>query len=460
MSKSKNVVIVADAEYVECPYCPRGPNNQFKRLHWMHMKVKHGKQLSDLKIDFPTAPTITRKEYNRQIETARKGKESFIKNLDEGKTKVVKCYYNDDSDCEHGERNVAVNAANYYFCTKCQHAGKENPDGRTKEHANEEREKTLTNKYGKNVRNANQVPGSIEKTRETCNEKYGGIGFAGSKGKESREITKNKYGDENIMKTEGGYLLWKEGIIKSSGYDNPLKNPIVAKKVSITKTGQPSKLKGREYDEIHGEEKAKELREEKKISGAKGYLKSRRISKPQIDLYKLIDTIWDTCMLDYPVLNYYLDISIGEIKLDFEYDATFFHEYNTESDKIRAENIGKFEWKTVRFLDRLPSKEEIEKIIEDRIIEAEELKITGINSFEDNYLIDSKRLPLDKYREYYILLKGTDSEILFKKRILILHKIIANTYNQVSYEDLVNLWYYYIEDKENGSKYLDCVKYS
>ena len=42
-----------------------------------------------------------------------------------------------------------------------------------------------------------------------------------------------------------------------------------------------------------------------------------------------------------------------------------------------------------------------------------------------------------------------------RRRLLV---IIDNTYNQTSYDDLVNLWYYYIEDKDEADKYLECIK--
>jgi hypothetical protein len=163
------------------------------------------------------------------------------------------------------------------------------------------------------------------------------------------------------------------------------------------------------------------------------------------------------------MLNYYLDISIGELKLDLEYDSTFWHKDNIESDQNRTNQLEKFNWKVIRFIDKIPSKEEIEKIIEDRIIELDNLKSSGIqiegkNSFEYDYLCVSQTIPLDTFMKKYFILGGNDSELLFKKRILILHKIIDNTYNQASYDDLVNLWHYYIEDKEEADKYLECIK--
>ena len=462
MKKINRKVVVSNLNFVECPYCAKGEDNQFKRIHWKHL-LQHNKTLDEMWEDFPDIPTITKEEYDRQITNAKKGKENFVNNLKNGKTKIVRCYYDNDSDCEHGQKEVPSNYPGFYFCKTCEKLGKENPDGRTKDQANERREKTLTDRYGNGITNANQIPESKVKTKETCDRKYEGIGFAGTSGIKSRNKIKEKYGVENIMKTDEGYEMWQEGIMKSTGYNHPLKNPKTQSKVSLSKTGQPSSLKGKTYDEIHGEEVSKELKEMRKISGAEGYLKSRRISKPQIDLYKLVDSLWDTCMMDYPMLNYYLDISIGELKLDLEYDSTFWHKDNIESDQNRTNQLEKFNWKVIRFIDKIPSKEEIEKIIEDRIIELDNLKSSGIqiegkNSFEYDYLCVSQTIPLDTFMKKYFILGGNDSELLFKKRILILHKIIDNTYNQASYDDLVNLWYYYIEDKEKADKYLECIK--
>jgi hypothetical protein len=55
-------VIVSEEEFVECPYCQQGPNNQFKRIHWKHLKCEHNKSLDIMWNEFPEVPTITRKE--------------------------------------------------------------------------------------------------------------------------------------------------------------------------------------------------------------------------------------------------------------------------------------------------------------------------------------------------------------------------------------------------------------
>jgi hypothetical protein len=458
--------IVTNNSFVECPYCPKGLTNQFKRIHWKHLSTVHGKTLDMMWIDFPNIPTITKEEQDRVIKAGRKGTEIFTANLKGGKTKVVKCYYNLDPDCSHEEKEVPLNHAGFHFCSKCEKLGKENPDGRTKEHANKEREEYWLNKTNGKATHQMQVSENVEKMRKTCEEKDGGIGYAGKNGKKSLDSSLVRFGDVYPMKTEEGKELWREGNIKSFGFKSPTLNPAVAEKISKTLTGQPSQLKGKTYVEIHGEKKAKELIEQRKISGAKGYEKSRRISKPQIDLYKLIDSIWYdySCMLDYQYLNYFLDVAIGELQLDFEYDSIFYHDPQSQSDASRTKFLNNVSWKVVRFIDKLPTREEIIKIIDDRIIELNstnpEILAKDINCFVVEALKYTSTYSFPKLHETYQNLGGKDDVQIFTKRFIILQKIMNNTYNQCCYDDLCEVWTYYIEDKKEGLIYLELLKYS
>lgn len=82
-------------------------------------------------------------------------------------------------------------------------------------------------------------------------------------------------------------------------------------------------------------------------------------SKPQLKLYEMVKSIFPTAQLEYRVGNYSLDIAIPEIKLDIEYDCSYWHtkEKDEKRDKIN-ESKG---WKVIRFIDRIPTIEEIKK---------------------------------------------------------------------------------------------------
>ena len=185
-----------------------------------------------------------------------------------------------------------------------------------------------------------------EKLIKTCEKKYGGVGFSSTNlDKKSRDQIENKYGNRNIMKTSHGKRYFKGDL-------NPLRDPEIAKKVSETMKGQPSQLKGKTYEEILGPEVAERRKKELKKSGAYGQSVTPRISAPQKELFKLVQQKYPTAVLEYPVLDYCLDIAVPELKLCFEYDGSYWHD--KEKDKIRDEVLEGMGWKVTRHVDDLP----------------------------------------------------------------------------------------------------------
>jgi len=184
------------------------------------------------------------------------------------------------------------------------------------------------------------------KILKTCETRYGGIGFSSKNlAKKTRDSIKKKYGRKNIMKTNHG----KEYFI---GDNNPLRDPEVAKKVSSSLKGQSSKLKGKTYEEILGEETAKRRKKELKKSGVYGQSITPKISAPQLELFQMVKEKYPTAVLEYPVLDYCLDVAVPELKLCFEYDGSYWHD--VEKDKLRDEILEGMGWKIARFVDKLP----------------------------------------------------------------------------------------------------------
>lgn len=204
---------------------------------------------------------------------------------------------------------------------------------------------TMTLKEAKNRQRARKE--STEKIRRTCNEKYGGIGFASKELEDkSRTEIEKIYGNRNIMKTEHGKQFFV-------GDKNPQKTPEARKRTSETMKGRPSKLKEKTYEEILGEQKTFQRKKELKRSGAIGQSLTSKISKPQLELYKQIKQQYPTAILEYPILDYCLDIAVPEEKLCFEYDGSYWHQ-DKEKDKKRDEILNKLGWKVIRFRDNFP----------------------------------------------------------------------------------------------------------
>ena len=181
---------------------------------------------------------------------------------------------------------------------------------------------------------------------DTCNQRYDGIGYSSDKLLKKSEITtKNKYGNKNIMKTDHGKSYFK-------GELNPLKDPETAKKVSDSMKGKASPLKGKTYEEIMGKERAGERKKEQVINGQKGWLAAPRISVPQLQLFEMVKKKYPTAVLEYPVLDYCLDIAVPELMLCFEYDGSYWHDI--EKDEIRDRILESYGWTVKRFIDELP----------------------------------------------------------------------------------------------------------
>lgn len=346
--------VIVDVDYVECPYCPSGPDNQFKMLHWKHLKNFHEKKIDDVLVEFPGHPTMTLQEAEKKKQSARLGgqKTKATHNL----IKEINCIH-----CNKVMR-VKNNEANDQSCKLCLSKGLENPDGRTKDHANITRQTTLQEKHGVGVTNAAHIPGVIERRSETNIQRYGGVGFASEElAEKSRSVIQEKYGSGNIMKTDEGLKKFVDGMIKTYGVDNPLKILEIVSKMTrslkrfFEEHGSP--LKGKTYVEIHGEEKAQQLIKDRKISGAEACAKQPRPSKPQKELFKLVQTIFPEAKLEHAFLGYVMDIAIHDHSLCIEYDGSYWHD--PEKDKIRDKVLEIYGWKTIRFIDHVPSIEEL-----------------------------------------------------------------------------------------------------
>jgi hypothetical protein len=364
---SKGKQLIGEVEFVICPYCEELNGKKKQILDGKHLK-KHGKKLDDVRLEFSNHVTMTFDQYNKRVERGLSQKNS---------KKIVKCFYVEDEDCPGDSYEVIGTAPNYILCEHCKNIGKKNPDGRTKKEAYEKRKKVLKKKYG--VSNPRLIEGVTEKISKTCKLKYGGVGFASTElAEKTREKIRSKYGDNNIMKTDIGKKVYKENFSKKYGthITNPLHILEIAKRVSESLIGKTSNLKGKTYEEIHGPEKAKELIEDKRVSGVKSYMKKPMTTDDQKKLFDIIKQIFpfseiEFCIIgeieDYGKFGYALDIAIVEKKLCIEYDG-WRHDLIDQKnhDNTRDKVLKDFGWNTLR-LREIPTKEKLIELIKNII---------------------------------------------------------------------------------------------
>lgn len=158
------------------------------------------------------------------------------------------------------------------------------------------------------------------------------------------------------------------------GDKNPMKQPEVTKKVQATmeKNGHPTR--GKTYEQIYGVEKAKELRSKmmnrpeiieelrnRMLNGGAAYLNSfiKNPSKPQTELYKRCKSIFSDAVLNFPCLNYSIDVAIPSYWVAIEYDGSYWHQDN-EKDQHRQFRIEQEGWSFLRYLDYVPTVEELD----------------------------------------------------------------------------------------------------
>jgi len=99
----------------------------------------------------------------------------------------------------------------------------------------------------------------------------------------------------------------------------------------------------------------------KMLNGQSAYLNSfiKNPSKPQVELFNLIKEIYPTAILNYPIMNYSIDIVIPELKIAFEYDGSYWHKDKEEYDQKRQKEIEDLGWKFIRYIDNVPSEDDI-----------------------------------------------------------------------------------------------------
>jgi len=190
---------------------------------------------------------------------------------------------------------------------------------------------------------------------ETCNKKYGGVGYSSKElENKTRNTIQKKYGVRNVMKS-------KQVSSKFEGINNPQHNPDVRKRTSETLKEYYAKndhhTKGKTYTEIMGSERAASRLKELRASGSYGQSLNTFISCPQKELFNLVKKLYSTAIMEYPIFDYCLDIAIPDLKIAIEYDGSYWHD--KEKDKVRDRLLKTRGWTTLRFEDYIPSINEL-----------------------------------------------------------------------------------------------------
>ena len=185
------------------------------------------------------------------------------------------------------------------------------------------------------------------------------------------KISRNRKG-KGVGKKIPRTIEWCERISKSK---IGKKRPPASKETRILLSSSSS----RSWEERYGTEKSRKLKEIWKTKWRNGFASYvfsfiKRKSKPQVSIFNMAKESFPSAKIDFPFLNFCLDIVIPEYKVVIEYDGWFWHQ-NEEKDAERQKLCEFYGWKFLRYRgkpnkDIIPSKEQllldIQKIVGDR----------------------------------------------------------------------------------------------
>ena len=163
----------------------------------------------------------------------------------------------------------------------------------------------------------------------------------------AEQSLKGVYKDEEILDKMDDLLNLFDGVLVRAENEYPENHPLWAYLEEINAVEKVAL----ETDEL--------LKQDKFIKNP---------SKPQVKLYELIVSIYSNSILNFPVeeVNRCIDIAIPEHMIAIEYDGSYWHQ-NEDSDKKRQDDLENLGWKFIRYIDYIPSMEELMRDIKCKI---------------------------------------------------------------------------------------------
>ena len=221
----------------------------------------------------------------------------------------------------------------------------------------EKTKQTCLKKYG--VEYVSQCKEIRDKQKETCFKNYGV--YYPQQNKEIQQKNKNtcleKYGVDNVFKAEKIKKKINQTCIDKFGVYNIARTK---KWKEYMKNGGAAYMNSFNFTE--------EIREKNRqymLNGGASHARSFITipSKPQIELYNIIKQLYLDAKLEYPILNFNVDIVIPSKKIAIEYDGSYWHQ-NKNYDKQRQEKIEKEGLKFLRYIDEVPTLNKIKNDLE------------------------------------------------------------------------------------------------
>jgi very-short-patch-repair endonuclease len=121
-------------------------------------------------------------------------------------------------------------------------------------------------------------------------------------------------------------------------------------------------------------------RRERMLNGGSSYANSfnKNPSKPQVELYERTKKLYSSSIINYPCLNYSLDIAIPDLKIVIESDGSYWHQ-DSERDLKRQKEVESLGWRFIRYknIDYIKDIPSIDKIKNDIELLCKEINVNG-----------------------------------------------------------------------------------
>ena len=201
-----------------------------------------------------------------------------------------------------------------------------------------------------------------EKYIQTNLEKYGvEHPFQSEEINEKKKQTSlERYGVEHPSQNKEIKEKSKQTCLEKYGVEHPNQSQIVKEKIKETS------LKHFGVENYNQTQEARENHSKRMKNGGAVYALSfnQNPSKPQVELYELVKSLFpEESILNFPAQgksgkSYSLDIAILSLKIDVEYDGSYWHQ-DEEKDEERQKDLENLGWKFLRYRDYIPTLEEL-----------------------------------------------------------------------------------------------------
>ncbi len=192
-----------------------------------------------------------------------------------------------------------------------------------------------------------------------------------------------KFGTEFPVQLKDSKEKTKQTCLKRYGVDNPNKSEIVKKKLLKSREGKfdwNNRKKSKvtcltkygvinvsQIEEVKQKKNTKQFKEKRRqyiLNGGAAHCNKfvQNPSKPQIELFKLVQQVTPYPIMNYPCLNKSIDIVIPSLSLAIKYDGSYWHQ-DKEADNKRQKLLEDEGWKFIRYVDKIPSIKELKNDI-------------------------------------------------------------------------------------------------